>query len=373
MKSILYVIFSCFFALLLQCKNAAPNENVSKKAEITEEPAGWPWRGITIVSHVDRDKVTETSIQNMAEKGINLIRLRLSVRKFARIEKLSAQKSTENTFVWAEKIIGWAEENNIKILISTTDFPINPKIEYNQTDKEFWNSETDLAECLKHIESTVKRFDGFNNVIAYEFIAEPVVRKGNKSERPSNWNTFFERIVKTIRKTSNKYILYTPGPWGGPGGYADMGEKWEDDRIIYNFHFYLPHRYTHQGIGKNQDQYEYPGRVRLKNWDKVELEKAVHVATDWGRKNNANYFFAGEFSVVRWAEGRDQYLEDVLSIFEDNDIAWAYFSFNGWQGWDYEMEPESNDTNSRLLKKEHQNSATEILGNFWGKNLKKNE
>ena len=196
----------------------------------TDPPPGWPWRGITIVSHTDRERVTAKAIKDLAEKGVNLIRLRLSVRNFAEREKISVQESEKSTFIWAEKVIGWAEENNIEILISVTNFPIDPKVGYDQTNEKFWNSEADLLECLAHIEAIVKHFDAFENVAAYEFIAEPVARDGNKSKRPANWNTFFERILKTIRATSDKYVLYTPGPWGGPGGYADMENKWQDER-----------------------------------------------------------------------------------------------------------------------------------------------
>ena len=41
----------------------------------------------------------------------------------------------------------------------------------------------------------------------------------------------------------------------------------------------------------------------------------------------------GEFSAVRWAEGGEQYIKDLVAIFNDYGWGWLYFSGSGWHGW----------------------------------------
>lgn len=336
-----------------------------------ETPPGWPWRGITIVSHTNREKVTQAAICTLAQKGVNLIRLRLSVRKLAKLKKISVEESTENTLQWADQVIAWCKANGIYVLISATDFPFDPKIKYDQTSSAFWNSEADLLQCLEDIKKMVKHFDSLETVIAYEFIAEPVIANEGPPKRPLTWNTFFLRIVKTVRETSGKYILFTPGPWGLPQGYASMGKKIDDPHIIYNFHFYVPHRYTHQGVGERNEQYEYPGRIGLKYWDKNRLAEQVKIVLQWATQNQVEYIFAGEFSVVRYAKGKAQYIEAVLSIFEENEISWCYFAFNSWNGWDYEAKSGREEATAAPpgQGKSKSGQVREILKKYWGKNL----
>lgn len=371
MKSM--IIFFCFIASMQGCKEniGQPKKNLKQITEpLTLGPPGWPWRGITIVSHTVRKEVTEKAIKDLAHKGVNLIRLRLSIRKFAEKNKISPEESMESTFLWAEQIVLWSTENNIKVLISVPDFPFDPQKSYKQTSSKFWDSENDLSQSLENIKTVVQRFNSFENVVAYEFIAEPVIKGSFKPRRPLNWNIFFTRIIKTVRETSDKYILYTPGPGGSPNGYASMGEKFQDNRVIYNFHFYRPHKYTHQGVGKYREEYIYPGRIGLTYWNKDKLRDEVNVALKWAKENKVNYIFAGEFSVVRNAEGRNRYLADLLSVFEEKNISWAYFCFNGWKGWSYPFEhfdlgkKEKSDIRFNAKK----NETEMLLEEFWKKN-----
>ncbi len=376
--------FSAFLLFLLlsfvsSCKEYSnQSENTDEGSLTTEKtdqpqtaPPGWPWRGITIVSHVNREEVTEKSIEELAEMGVNLVRLRLDFPKFAKKNKVDIEQSIQSTVSWSKQVIEWCDKYGILVLISYTNFPIVDNQNYNQTSSKFWNSQNDLDKALEGIEMLVKTFDNFPNVVAYEFIAEPVLKTLTGSISPPQWNNFFQRIINAVRGVSNKYLLYTPGPWGGPDGYDNMGEKFDDPKIIYNFHFYLPHLYTHQGTERNKEQSTYPGKIRSVYWDKEQLEEKVKIIMDWAKKENVKYLFAGEFSAVKWAEGKDQYLSDLLSVFEKYDIGWAYFSFNGWEGWSYtqkiDFEAAQRTTEQKSLYK-NTNETQKLLKSFWAKN-----
>ncbi len=372
MKYWLICVFSLLFAYgANEGKQYKDTQQKNKGVELEQaQPPGWPWRGITIVSHTDRERVTKEAIENLKEEGVNLIRLRLSVRKFAEAKNISVDESIKNTFDWSDKVIKWCSQSGLYVLISVSDFPIDPTTRFNQTDSEFWNSRDELNKALKHIDKVVEHFNSFENVVAFEFIAEPVEVIKGKSLIPKNWNQFYSEILKTVRKRSNKYLIYTPGPWGLPMGYRTMEKPIDDSNIIYNFHFYLPHSYTHQGIKNKKENVTYPGVIKSRKWNKKTLEDKVDIVTEWANKYNIKYLYAGEFSVVRWAQGKDKYIEDLIQIFEEKNIAWSYFSFNGWRGWNYKVEVEGTPEN-RVFVSEKKSNTLKILEKYWKKNLKK--
>ena len=43
--------------------------------------------------------------------------------------------------------------------------------------------------------------------------------------------------------------------------------------------------------------------------------------------------YIGSFSAVRWAKGGEEYISDAVSIFNEVNWGWAYFSATGWHGW----------------------------------------
>jgi len=345
--------------------------NKEKKQEIirTETPMNWPWRGITIVTHDARKRIDSLSISELKNKGVNFVRLRLSIRKYAKISGKNIESSKIEMFDRSDKIIKWCEKNQIAVLISHSDFPLDPDLNIKQMDREFWGNQDLLDEAIFFISDVVQYFDHWKNVVGYEFFAEPAEKKMIKgAKQPDIWRSYFDRIVKEVRVHSSKFLTYTPGPWGYPSNYNNMGEPIGDDRIIYNFHFYRPHKFTHQGSKKNVNNYTYPGIINSKYWDRDEILKEIKIPVDWC-KNNGKLLFAGEFSSNARSElvGRNEYLEDVLGAFEEYEISYAYFSFNGWIGWDYNYVSQDN----KIMKSKSKTKTLELLEKYWSLNAKK--
>ena len=42
------------------------------------------------------------------------------------------------------------------------------------------------------------------------------------------------------------------------------------------------------------------------------------------------------FSCIRWAPGADQYVKDLIDLFEEYGWDWSYHAFREWQGWSAE-------------------------------------
>jgi hypothetical protein len=372
-KILILIFFSLSFCGVKNNENKIlSEEGKAIKIPLTAELV-WPWRGITIVTHVDRERVTENSIKELANQGVNLIRLRVSFRKYQELSKVSKEESWKNTLDWSKKVISFCSKNNISVLLSHSDFPLDASEKNENHSKAFWENQKALNQSVVDIEKITRTFDTIPGVVAFEFFSEPVISDNNQSLKPSAWDNHFKKILLTFRAISSKYLLYTPGPWADPKGYLKMGKPFKDSKIIYNFHFYQPHRYTHQGT-KKEGEYAYPGQIEKRYWDKSEIEKEINKVYNWSSKYNVKYIFAGEFSAVRWANGKDQYLSDVIETFEKKKFSWAYFSFNGWSGWNYNFEFESKGERSidnLIEKKQEKTNSCFILEKNWALNKKK--
>lgn len=367
-------IFSLTFCAVKNNENKiATNEKNALKIQSNDD-LGWPWRGITIVTHNDRERVTENSIAELANQGVNLIRLRISFRNYQEMNKVSKEESWKNNIEWSMKVISFCSKNNISVLISHSDFPLDSDEKNENHSKAFWENPKALNQSILDIEKITRTFDTINGVVAFEFFSEPVISDNNNALKPAAWDQHYKKILAKFRTISTKYLLYTPGPWADPKGYLKMGKPFKDPKIIYNFHFYQPHRYTHQGT-KKEGEYSYPGQIEKRYWDKSELEKEINKVYNWSSKYNIKYVFAGEFSAVRWANGKDQYLKDVIEIFEKKNFSWAYFSLNGWKGWNYKFEFENKserEVDNLSEKKLEKTNSQLILEKSWGINKQKN-
>ena len=85
---------------------------------------------------------------------------------------------------------------------------------------------------------------------------------------------------------------------------------------------YQPHSYTHQGVGASirdirAGKYlRYPGKIGSDFYDRAMLRKILLPVVRFQKQYGAR-IYCGEFSVIRWAPGGAQYLEDLCSLFEE--------------------------------------------------------
>ncbi len=187
-----------------------------------------------------------------------------------------------------------------------------------------------------------RRYKSREIVYAYDLLNEAV--EGTMSEGLLNWRDLATKAAKTIRAIdAGRAVVFEPSPWGGADGF-DTLEPLDVEGVIYSFHMYQPHSFTHQGVDNGRTRMAYPGRINGEVWDKERLREEMLPAIEFQKAFNVQ-IYVGEFSAVRWAPGDSgyNYLRDVIDLFEEYKWDWSYHAFREWDGWSVEHGPDPND------------------------------
>lgn len=278
-------------------------------------------RGYTIV-------VSEFEVQDfdiLEKQNVNLIRCML-YRTWTLNEKQDLdlyQKWLNKELHKLDSIVEKAKEHNIKVIIDLHTMP--GEIYEDGSNRLFY--EKQYAEYYVNVWQQIASRYGENSILyAFELFNEPVELNTNKT-------VFYNHIelqtqaAKAIRKIDSKTpIIFSSNLWNGPEPFFETPID-EISNVIYSVHFYYDMSYTHQGInGFSQDISSYPREYGIWVFDKNEMIKKLEKVRQFQIDNNAK-IFVGEFSVVRWAEGSSQWLEDAISVFENYGWDWTYHAW----------------------------------------------
>ncbi|MBN1816932.1 MAG: cellulase family glycosylhydrolase [Sedimentisphaerales bacterium] len=184
------------------------------------------------------------------------------------------------------------------------------------------------------------RYKGRSVVYAYDLLNEAV--EGTVSPDCLHWRDLATEAARVIRRIDpDKPVVFEPSPWGSADGFDTLSPL-DLDRVIYSFHMYQPHQFTHQGVYEDKQALAYPGVaypgvINGQMWDKEQLRRAMMPAIEFQKEFNVQ-IYVGEFSAIRWAPGRSAYLylRDCIELFEEYGWDWSYHAFREWDGWSVE-------------------------------------
>jgi len=173
-------------------------------------------------------------------------------------------------------------------------------------------------------------------LLAYDLLNEP----HGSGETNYYFETALPELVRAIRALdTNSYIVVEPAPFALPDqGFAALSPI-ADPKVVYSFHWYYPHPYTHQGLGDYPRLSEaYPGTFAVfpgspaQSWDRERMSNYMAEVRRFQLEHNA-IIWVGEFSAIRWAQGAAGWLADSIAVFESYSWSWAYHAYRGWNGW----------------------------------------
>ncbi|MBB3955524.1 glycoside hydrolase family 5 protein [Novosphingobium sediminicola] len=162
------------------------------------------------------------------------------------------------------------------------------------------------------------------------------------------WKRMAPQLIDDVRRINAAVPIFVmPWPWGFPSGFKGL-DRLADDKVIYAFHFYSPHTFTHQGVSKPFDLAQavtYPGQIAefanepLVRWDKNQMYQSIRPALDFRDRHRVRMAVT-EFGVTRWSPGADAWLNDAISIFEAEGLDWIFHSYGSWVGWNPSYAPD---------------------------------
>ncbi|HUJ95500.1 MAG TPA: glycoside hydrolase family 5 protein [Terriglobales bacterium] len=192
--------------------------------------------------------------------------------------------------------------------------------------------------------------------VFFEIINEPEVRDRYR------WSGIQTKLAAAIRESAPQYtIIATGARWSDDDDLVFL-DPLRDPNVIYTFHFYLPHLFTHQGATWSVNFWHeitglsYPSapgsaqkaashvpddinqlyvlRYGMEHWDAARIQMEIGFVAQWAKRRGLP-LICDEFGVYRaYADPRDraQWIADVRTALEENAIGWTMWDYSGGFG-----------------------------------------
>ena len=191
------------------------------------------------------------------------------------------------------------------------------------------------------------------NMVFFEILNEPEIYDAYR------WAGIQTSVAAAIRQEAPHHTIIASG--------AVWSDFWDllaiqplaDGNVIYNFHFYEPHEFTHQGATWSAPWYSYEHDIPypatessmtellkeapnalvrydmekywLDDWNAHRIQLMIDNAAAWAHDNHVP-LICNEFGVFRDHSdpvSRDNWLHDVRTALENDGIGWAMWDYRG--------------------------------------------
>ncbi|BBT41535.1 Cellulase (glycosyl hydrolase family 5) [Pseudomonas guariconensis] len=224
-------------------------------------------------------------------------------------------------------------------------------------DKRYWTQAAtfwhDLAQELKDHPA----------VAAYNLINEPAPeRHGGLAEHaelqrmqqwyageqggPRDLPALYRELVAAIREVdATTPIMVDAGWYAAADAFGYWPTALPDRRVLYSVHMYEPYSATSAPNMARKQPIPYPGPApfggKRERWDGERVAAYLQKPLEWADAVGVprSRLVVGEFGCMRRLAGCKQYLEDVLTVLDKQQLHWAFYSFreDNWDGMDYEL------------------------------------
>lgn len=254
------------------------------------------------------------------------------------IEPKCIYKIDKKTVESFNKLLKQANQDNFNIIV-VGNFEQNPQGDY-------WTSN----KLQKGISIAWQRFSEIykneNKIIAYDIFNNPNAVGLNDSQKVQEyWIKGASDIIRHIREVDTNRVIIYQVPYGD-ALVADKIKPLEDNKIVYGFDMYYPYAITFQGMNQTyNERFSYPlgqefnldpfGDGKPRAIDIDDLRLYLSRVSNFSKDNNVPIIISS-FGIVHYAPNRSgyRYIQDVTTIFKENNFSWMYQGFRVNQAMD---------------------------------------
>lgn len=284
-----------------------------------------------------------TDLKAIHDMGFDFVRLGVAPELIERHGQVAA--ANPQALAQMDRAIQEALDNHLAVLVCV--FP-NDKYKHELSTERGVDDFVQLWRILAaHLSSTDR------DRVFFELMNEPEVPD------PYRWMGIQARVVEAIRQIDTAHtIVATAANYSNLDDLLQL-EPVRDSNVIYNFHFYDPHEFTHQGASWGSDNWifykniPYPATVaslteQMKNvpddlarydvylygagaWNGEAIAGRIGFAAAWARERHVP-LICDEFGAYRETAdpaSRARWIGDVRSALEANHIGWAMWDYRG--------------------------------------------
>lgn len=223
----------------------------------------------------------------------------------------------------------------------------------DQDDLRLWESEDYQMQAQVFWKDLAFELKDYTCVVGYNILNEPHLDRLWQSSITENTSievleeiqqklaNFYEDVIMSIRESDAETFIVLDASWYGDTRTMPLMQPHSEPRILYSFHMYEPYSFTNFAL--NEGKYRYPEDVEKNEGMSPEIYFAQFIDSvrEFQQAHNIpnNRILVGEFGVDRRVPGAQQYLQDLIALFNAQNWHWAVYAFRDldWEGMDYEL------------------------------------
>ncbi|MBQ8485268.1 MAG: cellulase family glycosylhydrolase [Bacteroidaceae bacterium] len=310
-----------------------------------------------VVGEERRNHIQEDDFERLEQLGFDFVRIPIDEVQFW---DENGQKLPE---AWdlLTNAINLAEKHHLRVVVDLHIIRSHRFLDNDSSNTLFTSekSQQDLINLWYQLSDVLKGYS--NDSVAYEFMNEPVAPEHEQ------WNVVVEKVHKALREVEpQRTLVIGSNRWQDYETIKYLRVPEGDKNIILSFHYYHPMIITHRGafwtpLGRYKGNVNYPGvlitqedydaapdeiKEELKPfltqvWDKNKIREDFKDAIEAAKKYGLQ-LFCGEWGVYEPVERELAYAwyKDMLDVFDEFDIAWTTWCYDGDFGF-YDQRTES--------------------------------
>lgn len=302
----------------------------------------WDKRGYT-AEHFQ----TWTTAEDIAQiKSMGFDHVRLSVNPQPMFSSRQSEKIPAEYLGYLDTAVKMILDHGLAVVID-----LHPESDFKARLAKEDDAVEQLADFWRALAQHYSTWD--SELVFLEILNEPEL-----SDR-YRWYGAQAKLAAAIREGAPAHTIIAAGARWSDDDDLVFQEPLRDPNVIYNFHFYEPHIFTHQGATWSAYSWHwlrglsYPSspesaeraaalepnevnrlqviRYGLEHWDAARIKAEIKAAGDWAQRRGVP-LVCNEFGVYREyapAQDRVAWLRDVRTALERTGIGWAMWDYSG--------------------------------------------